>query len=539
MSKEIPESMKNNIRALLLSRSGGIALSEFVSDYCNRHREPLRFRDFGFSSLQEFMKSLPDVVRVVGTKDSQVKVFGVELNSPVPSTSRFKEAQGCLAKDVTKFSLAENVSYVNGIQNIGTNGANDDGDLIPDQFGLWSVYLPLSAWKNKDPEELVALFRQAGDVKKTQFTERNAFIRYASKEEALLAVESFSDLKVTLAKNHFKSRDAEERMIKSMSNKRGNITGTEVKQSVKDEMKRWHSEMNNTFDDRNAGGNKDTAALEKLFGKFYKDGQFNGSQSEWDTQSRSSSGGSQSHKDERRYERPHTDTDCSGPRDLFFGNIDSVDDFRVLIKPYDPVSVNVKMKDDKIFAFVTMKNVDCARQAIRDLHNKQQRTRSLIVNFTRQRGKGDSGSVSGESSFESQPEVPRMKDQYKILTEMPPLIHVSELGPEADKYELECCIYVAYFPCNTPESLLRKAFDKYHVLDVYILNNSIGPSCTKAILYLATLYDVINAVREMNNSCFFDVPLKVEVPHPPYASPILRAVVDKEVSSKFRALSHH
>lgn len=56
--------------------------------------------------------------RVVRTKDSQVKVFGVELNSRVPSTSSSKEAQGCLTKDVTKTSLAENVSYVNGNSNL-------------------------------------------------------------------------------------------------------------------------------------------------------------------------------------------------------------------------------------------------------------------------------------------------------------------------------------------------------------------------------------------------------------------------------------
>lgn len=77
MSKEIPESLKNNIRAILLSRSGGISLSEFVSDYCDYHGEPPRFRDFGFSSLQEFLKLLPDVARY--RLFSSVKLFAIKI----------------------------------------------------------------------------------------------------------------------------------------------------------------------------------------------------------------------------------------------------------------------------------------------------------------------------------------------------------------------------------------------------------------------------------------------------------------------------
>ncbi|CAG5123043.1 unnamed protein product [Candidula unifasciata] len=398
MSNKIPESIKNNIRTVLFSKNRGITLPEFLSDYRTEHREPLRFRDFGFSSVQEFMMSISDVARVVTAEDSQIRVFEAgELKLSGNDNSKPRVDQGNLKK------LRDEVE-------------TDDDDLVPDQWGFWSVCVPLHVWKDKDPK--VSLFRQAGDLElympsnlkmsKIPFEkpfkvdifrlELQAFVRYGSKEEALMA-----------------------------------------------------------------------------------------------------------------------------------------DAFRELIKPYDPVNVNMKIKEEKTMAFVSMKSIDCAKQAIKDLHNKQQKTKRLYVNFAKRDFRGDKDSASGESSFESQQDSHRVMEQKKKSTEMPPLMSASALGPDKDRFQLDCSIYVANFPCNTLVSVLRSAFDKYHILDVCMVNNGNGPGCTKAFLYLTTVYDVIQAVIEMNNSCIFERPLQVEVPS---SNTLLKTVVENAIARE-RAAAHH
>lgn len=63
---QVPDNVKRNVRAVLLSKVGGVLVSDLVKDYKSLLKEPLRFKDLGFSSIKEFVDAMPDVCRWVG-----------------------------------------------------------------------------------------------------------------------------------------------------------------------------------------------------------------------------------------------------------------------------------------------------------------------------------------------------------------------------------------------------------------------------------------------------------------------------------------
>lgn len=60
---QVPDNVKRNVRAVLLSKVGGVLVSDLVKDYKSLLKEPLRFKDLGFSSIKEFVDAMPDVCR--------------------------------------------------------------------------------------------------------------------------------------------------------------------------------------------------------------------------------------------------------------------------------------------------------------------------------------------------------------------------------------------------------------------------------------------------------------------------------------------
>ena len=59
----VPDHIKKNVRAVLLSKVGGILVSDFCKDYKSLLREQLNLKQLGFNNLNELIKALPDVVR--------------------------------------------------------------------------------------------------------------------------------------------------------------------------------------------------------------------------------------------------------------------------------------------------------------------------------------------------------------------------------------------------------------------------------------------------------------------------------------------
>lgn len=58
------ESVKKTLRALLISSKHGLTEKQLLRDYTNVTGERLVVHVFGYSSLREFLKSIPDVVRM-------------------------------------------------------------------------------------------------------------------------------------------------------------------------------------------------------------------------------------------------------------------------------------------------------------------------------------------------------------------------------------------------------------------------------------------------------------------------------------------
>ena len=63
MTAEVPALVKKNVRSVLLSKDGGVLVSQFARDYKGLLNEQLRFKDLGFNNMNEFIKAIPDVVR--------------------------------------------------------------------------------------------------------------------------------------------------------------------------------------------------------------------------------------------------------------------------------------------------------------------------------------------------------------------------------------------------------------------------------------------------------------------------------------------
>lgn len=60
---KIPEEIKKSVRAVLLSKIGGVPLESFSSDFKKLAGYPLRFNKLGFSTLRQFLEAMPDHVR--------------------------------------------------------------------------------------------------------------------------------------------------------------------------------------------------------------------------------------------------------------------------------------------------------------------------------------------------------------------------------------------------------------------------------------------------------------------------------------------
>ena len=62
-SSRIPEDIKKRVRAVLLSKIGGVPLQAFPSDYKKLEGKPLHYKELGFKTLRECLEAMPDAVR--------------------------------------------------------------------------------------------------------------------------------------------------------------------------------------------------------------------------------------------------------------------------------------------------------------------------------------------------------------------------------------------------------------------------------------------------------------------------------------------
>ncbi|XP_070542865.1 uncharacterized protein [Ptychodera flava] len=75
---EVPEKTKIGIRAVLLSKIGGVAVEDFHKDFKKLLGTHFNFREMGFSTILECMRSIPDVVRVeVSAGTGKTRFYGI------------------------------------------------------------------------------------------------------------------------------------------------------------------------------------------------------------------------------------------------------------------------------------------------------------------------------------------------------------------------------------------------------------------------------------------------------------------------------
>ncbi|KAH9492120.1 hypothetical protein Btru_027006, partial [Bulinus truncatus] len=250
---------------------------------------------------------------------------------------------------------------------------------------------------------------------------------------------------------------------------------------------------------------------------------------------------------DRKQHKKSVDEDCQSVYSvkspekvfLFVDNIESKEQFHELVKPYQPESVKIIQKNNKMFAFLTMSSEASAEKIIDEQNNKLQKTKKLYITYNKKQKPVDEDCQSVESGS-SNPTSGSKMDKYDrslnstpdktqpILSlpetdfsDMPKLIPESEV-PNVQQYQLDWCVTVENFPPLTLQSTLRHTFAKYHVLDMCFENNNKSHGCTKAVLYLGRIYDVINAIKEMNGFELQGHALKVYVS---YSYPLQRKIV--------------
>ena len=62
-NREISEELKKNLRAVLLSKVGGVELHRIAADYRTYIGHPLPYRHYGFQDVQSLLQAIPDVAR--------------------------------------------------------------------------------------------------------------------------------------------------------------------------------------------------------------------------------------------------------------------------------------------------------------------------------------------------------------------------------------------------------------------------------------------------------------------------------------------
>jgi hypothetical protein len=62
---EVPEEMKRNLRAVLLSKDRGVALEDLCRDYENFVNQPLCIKELGYQNLEAFLRAIPDAARLI------------------------------------------------------------------------------------------------------------------------------------------------------------------------------------------------------------------------------------------------------------------------------------------------------------------------------------------------------------------------------------------------------------------------------------------------------------------------------------------
>ncbi|XP_028416942.1 uncharacterized protein LOC114541155 [Dendronephthya gigantea] len=206
MSKgdRVPEEIKSFLRSVLIS-SNGVKQSRVQKDYHELAGERLMWKNYGFSSLNEFLKALPDVCMLqYSPKDKENRVYAVQKEGTYMSSHAKKNAKVASSSisPIKETNLAENGRIVQNdgekirvtVANtpLNTSSESESSDLLPNSDGLYQVYVVKLPEKCTETE-LRNCFQIYGKVVECQVVRSSigkkiGFIRYSLKNEAQLAL---------------------------------------------------------------------------------------------------------------------------------------------------------------------------------------------------------------------------------------------------------------------------------------------------------------------------------------------------------------
>ncbi|CAH1255030.1 TDRD9 [Branchiostoma lanceolatum] len=216
--RTVPEAVKKFLRAVLLSEQGGVPVTRLHKDYKNLIGHVLDWRGLGFTRVEDFVKSMPDVCRLEAFgPEKELRVYGI--GDPESFMSSFaikaqivkgppKIRNRCKRKG-QKSSPAGKGSPMGSTCN--DSGENPYG-LEPDHRGRYSVCMKRRL--DCSDQDIKSFFSAAGQVQDIHHSEKMTFVRFKTVREATAAVNGLPsvlkgrDVSVAPAKNMTSSRDA-------------------------------------------------------------------------------------------------------------------------------------------------------------------------------------------------------------------------------------------------------------------------------------------------------------------------------------------
>ncbi|XP_050400355.1 uncharacterized protein LOC126817428 [Patella vulgata] len=183
---EIPNDMKVNVRAVLLSQEGGVLVSQFIKDYKHLIQKTLPYKNHGFDNLEDFFKAMPDVVRLeYSKKDMAYRVYGIiDKNTYTPSWVEKSQK--------TQEERPKNRHHSVRSKSNGKSVPNGD-DLIPDSRNRYSVVYPRSKTPDYTDNDVRERFKNTGNVCDVHMIEKWIFVRYRNQDDARRAQQMYKD----------------------------------------------------------------------------------------------------------------------------------------------------------------------------------------------------------------------------------------------------------------------------------------------------------------------------------------------------------
>lgn len=153
-SDRVPNEVKSFLRSVLVS-SKGVKESRVQNDYRELIGEKLMWRNYGFNSLNEFLKAIPDVCTLeYNSKDKENRVYAVHIDGIFMSSHAKKNVKE-IAPDKTPAKQLEDGRFIQtdgemGLKITLTNnnvdarkaGHFEDG-IQPNKNGKYQVYVTM------------------------------------------------------------------------------------------------------------------------------------------------------------------------------------------------------------------------------------------------------------------------------------------------------------------------------------------------------------------------------------------------------------